>query len=301
MAVDQRIGNEVSTLLGVEDVHGTEMLVSFLYADYLLGNLDGIAVLGVKSGYECIRISGFHHHHTEIVAFEHLVDGFLIVGSFAGTLFAQDACVSLAAFRFAVVAQVDDFDTLQVQVELFGQFGDTFFISQNDRRTDTFCLGFHGCFQHVGVCTFGEYHALRAAAGCIVQLSGEFVFLSHQFAQVVLVSLPVGNLLACHSRFHGSFGYGHGHFGNQTRVDRFRNEVFGTETQVVYVVSLIHHIRHRLFGQSGDGSYGSQFHLFVDGSGLCVEGTAEDIRESDYVVDLVRIVRTSGSHQYVGA
>ena len=114
---------------------------------------------------------------------------------------------------------------------------------------------------------------------------------------MVLVFIPVGNLLAGHSRFHGSLCYGHGHFGNQTRVDRFRDEVFGAETQVVYVVGFIDYIGHRFLCQVGDGVYGSQFHFFVDGCSACVECSTEDIRESDNIVYLVRIVRTSGRHQ----
>ena len=141
---------------------------------------------------------------------------------------------------------------------------------------------------------FCENHTLRVAAGRFIQLAGQLVFLSHQFSQVVLVFFPVGNLLAGHSRFHGSLCYGHGHFGNQTRVDRFRDEVFGAETQVVYVVGFIDYIGHRFLCQVGDGVYGSQFHFFVDGSGTRIKCTAEDIRESDNIVYLVRIVRTSG-------
>ena len=162
---------------------------------------------------------------------------------------------------------------------------------------DTFSFGFYCSFQHVRMNTFGKYHALRIAASCFIQLAGQLVFLSHQFSQVILVFIPVGNLFAGHSRFHGGLCYGHGHFGNQTRVDRFRDEVFGAETQVVYVVGFIDYIGHRFLCQVGDGVYGSQFHFFVDGCSACVECSTEDIRESDDIVYLVGIVGTSGRHQ----
>ena len=46
--------------------------------------------------------------------------------------------------------------------------------------------------------------------------------------------------------------------------------------------------------------YGGQFHLFVDGGGVYVEGTTEDIGEADDVIDLIGIVGTARGHQYVG-
>ena len=65
------------------------------------------------------------------------------------------------------------------------------------------------------------------------------------------------------------------------------------------MVCFIHNIGYRLFCQIGDGMYRSYFHLLVDGFGLSVESPAEDVREADYIVDLVRIIRTAGCHQYV--
>ena len=138
-------------------------------------------------------------------------------------------------------------------------------------------------------------------AGSLIQLAGQFVLLSHQLFQAVLIFVPVGNLFAGYAGFHGSFGYGHGDFGNQARVYRFWDEIFRSESQVVHMVSFVDHVGHRFLGQSGDGTYGSQFHFFIDGSGTGVEGTTENVGESDDVVDLVRIVGTSRRHQYVRA
>jgi len=38
-------------------------------------------------------------------------------------------CIALTAFRFTVVAEVDDFDSVQAQVEFFGQFLDALFVT----------------------------------------------------------------------------------------------------------------------------------------------------------------------------
>ena len=129
MAVDERVGKEVRTFFGVEDVHGTEMLVFRTDADYFFGYLDGIAVFGVQSGDESVGLAGFHHHHTEVVALEHLVVGFFVGNAFAGTLFGKDTCITLAAFRFVRMAQVYDFDAFEAEVEFFRQFLDCFVIT----------------------------------------------------------------------------------------------------------------------------------------------------------------------------
>ncbi len=167
--------------------------------------------------------------------------------------------------------------------------------------TDTFGFCFNGSFQHVGVDTFGKYHTLRIAAGGIIQLTGQFGFISHQFAQVYAICIPVLDFGAGYSAFHSGFGYGTGNFGDKTRVYRFRDEIFRTERKVVYVVGCVYDIRNRLFCQVGDGVYGSNLHFLVDSFGVCVQCAAEDIWETDNIIDLVRIVGTSGCHQYIGA
>ena len=44
-----------------------------------------------------------------------------------------------------------------------------------------------------------------------------------------------------------------------------------------------------------------QLHFLVDGLGVNIQSTTEDVWETDYVVNLVWIVSTSGRHQYVRA
>ena len=113
------------------------------------------------------------------------------------------------------------------------------------------------------------------------------------------VSVPVFDFCASHSAFHSSFCHCAGNFGDEAWIYRFRDKVFRTERKVVYVVGCVDYIRHRLFCQVGNGVYGRNFHFFVDCFSLSVQSTAEDIWETDYIINLVRIVGTSGSHQYV--
>ena len=71
-------------------MHRSEVVESGLDADYFFGHFDGIAVSCIKSGDKCVCVSGFYHHHTEVVAFEHLVVGFFVSKAFAGTFFRKD-------------------------------------------------------------------------------------------------------------------------------------------------------------------------------------------------------------------
>ena len=166
--------------------------------------------------------------------------------------------------------------------------------------TDTFGFGFYSGFQHIGVRTFGKYHALRIATGGVVKLAGQFAFVTHQFAELYAVSIPVFNVFTGYTAFHSSLGYCTGNFSDKTRVNRFRDEVFRAETKVVNMISLVHNIGYRLFCQVGNGMYGGNLHFFVDGFSLSIQGTTEDIGETDYIINLVRIVRPSGCHQYIG-
>ena len=129
MTVDQCIGDEICSFLGIQDVHCSEMVVSRLYTDNFLGYLDSIWIFGVQTCNKCIGFSCFHHHHTEIVTFEHLVVCFGKVCSFAGTFFTQYACVTFAAFCFTVVTEIYDFYSIQIQVEFFGKLSYSFFIT----------------------------------------------------------------------------------------------------------------------------------------------------------------------------
>ena len=165
--------------------------------------------------------------------------------------------------------------------------------------TDTFGFRFNGSFQHIRMDTFGKYDTLRWTAGCIIQLAGQFGFITHQFAQVNTVSIPVFNFSAGHSAFHSSFCHCAGNFGDEAWIYRFRDKVFRAEREVVHVVCRINYIGYRLFCQISDSVYGCNLHLFVDSFSVSIQSTAEDIRETDYIINLVRIVGTSGSHQYV--
>ena len=123
------------------------------------------------------------------------------------------------------MAEIDDFDTLEAEVEFLSKLFDALVVTQEDGMTYSFCFGLYGCLEHGRVYAFGKHYALGIAAGGVVELAGELALLTHELAQLSGVGLPVGDGLACHTALHGSTGYSHRYAGDKTGIYGFRNEV----------------------------------------------------------------------------
>ena len=146
--VDERVGNEVCSLLRVEDVHCCKGAVALLHADNLLGNLDGIGILCIKTCHESIGIACLDHHHAEVVALEHLVIGLLECITLALTLVGKDMCITLAALALIRMTQVDNLDAFKVQAILGRYIGDNLIVTQKYRMTYALFLGLYGSLHH---------------------------------------------------------------------------------------------------------------------------------------------------------
>ena len=158
VTVDQRIGHEEGTLLTSQDVQGTEMLVTRADADDLLRHLGNLRVAAVYARHESVSVAGSHHHHTERIAVYHLLASLRVSHALTCLLIRKNTGVAVAAFRLAVVAEVDDLDTFQTDILLGGDLGQTLLVTQQDRETDTFRFRLGGGFQHIHVVRLGEYH-----------------------------------------------------------------------------------------------------------------------------------------------
>ena len=149
--------------------------------------------------------------------------------------------------------------------------------------------------------SLGENYALRVFTGGLVEVLGDACLLSHAQTKGTLVLVPVGYLLACHTALDGSLCYGSTYLRDESWVYGFRYEIVGTEGEVVYVVHLVNYVWYRLLCKICDGVNGSYLHFLVDGAGVDVQSTTEDVRETDDVVYLVWIVGTACRHEYVRA
>ncbi len=88
---------------------------------------------------------------------------------------------------------------------------------------------------------------------------------------------------------------------DESRVERFGNQIVGTELEIALTVCRRHDL-----GLLGHREIGKRvgcrdLHLLVDLGGAHVQRSAKDERETEHIVDLVRIVRSSGGNHCVGA
>ena len=56
-------------------MHCGKCAEAFLHTNNLFCHLNGVRILCIEAGNEGVGIAGLNHHHTKIVAFEHLVVG----------------------------------------------------------------------------------------------------------------------------------------------------------------------------------------------------------------------------------
>ena len=281
-------------------MYRSEVVVFWSDADDLLGHLDSIGELGVYTRDEGVCLTCLHHHHAEVVALEHLIVCLLEVIALAAAFVGQYLSITLAAFALTVVTEVHYLDALQRYVQLLCFLLYHLLVAQQDRRTQTFGLSLCGSLDHRGVQTLGKHHALWVLACCLKEALCHARLQSHAATQGALILVPVGDDLTCHTALYGCLGHSGADLGDEAWVNGLRDEIVATEGEVVHLIHLVHHIWHGLLGQVGDGTHGCQLHLLVDGLGVDVQCTTEDIWETDDVVYLVGIVGASCRHQHVG-
>ena len=268
-------------------MHCGECAVLVADADHLLGYLDGIRILGVKTGDERVGVSRLYHHHTEVVALVHLVVGLFKGVALSCALLCEVLSVSSAAALLLVSAHVDDLHARKVEFQTIGDTSQAIGITKKNRMANTLLLGLYGSFHHCRMTTLGEDHTLRMQCCCSMQGACEFGLLPQHLAKMILISIPVLNWRAGYATLYGSFSHGGTNLCNQTRIHRLRDEIFRSECQVIDMVNLVYDIGNRLLGQVGNGIDSRHLHLFVDSFSVNVESTAEDIWEADNIVDLL--------------
>ena len=253
VAVDQRIGDEERPFLASQDVQSTEMRIRRTDADDLLCHLGHFGIAAVNACHESIGVACLDHHHTECVAVDHLFASLCIRHAFAGFLLGQYLGVTMAAFRFAVVAKVDDLDTFEADVFFSRDLSQAFFVAQQDGDADTFgfCLG--SGFQHVDMVGFCKDYPFRIGFCHVGERTEQLVVISHHFAQVVCISFPVGDRLTGYAGLDGSLGNGTGNTGEESRIERFRQDIIASESGAFQLVGSVYDVGNRFFGQFGNG------------------------------------------------
>ena len=116
---------------------------------------------------------------------------------------------------------------------------------------------------------------------------------------MLLISFEILDRSASNTALHGRFSDGSTHLSNQSWVDRFWDKVLRTKGKVVYMINLIHHVWYGFFSQVSNSLYCCHLHFLVDSFGMNIQGTTEYVWETNYVINLIRVVRTASRHDYV--
>ena len=117
--------------------------------------------------------------------------------------------------------------------------------------------------------------------------------------ELLTVSLEVRERSRRHAAFHRCFRHRRRDTGNEAWIEGLGDDVVGAETDFLAFVSHCHDIGLLGLGKLGNRLHARELHLVGDTRSPHVQRTAEDEREAQYVVDLVRIVRAAGGDDAV--
>ena len=129
MSVEEGVGKKEHPFLGVDDVHGADVVQSLADANHLFRNIGGLLVLAEDTGDHGVGLTSFDHHHAEVVAFEHLFGCLLEGHPLTISFFCEQRCIVHATWLFTVVPQVDDLDSFQADVVLPCHVGNLLFVA----------------------------------------------------------------------------------------------------------------------------------------------------------------------------
>ncbi|CUI72341.1 Uncharacterised protein [Achromobacter xylosoxidans] len=206
-----------------------------------------------------------------------------------------------------VVFRVGDFDVLaqaQAQAEFLDAGQQHRGTAHQDGTGQAFVHHYLHRAQHALVLAFGEHDAGRAAfahdaLGRREQRLHEGAGVVHELLQLLFVGFQVWQRTRGHAAFHGGLGHRRRDAHDQARIERLGNQVLGAERDIEGAVGGGHHLVLLLLGQLGDGIDRRLFHFTRDRRGAHIQRAAEDVREAQHVVDLVRVVRTARCHDDV--
>ena len=141
----------------------------------------------------------------------------------------------------------------------------------------------------------GEDDALaRAVAGGIHDIGPHLPTDALALDELLAVSVQV-DIAPRDAALHRRLGHRRRHPEHDALIQRLGNQVIAPEFQRAQAIGGEHAIRHILVHQLRQRARRRHLHRFGDAAGVDIERAAEDEREAEHIVDLVRVIAAAGA------
>lgn len=117
--------------------------------------------------------------------------------------------------------------------------------------------------------------------------------------EALLVGIHVCDWVASYSRFGSGLDDGAGNSFHESGIEWRWDNVFATENELASWYGFLDGVWNLLPGKSGNGLGSGHLHLLIDLAGSAIQSCSEQEWEAHDVIDLVGIVRSTGSHNAI--
>ena len=292
--VDVGVGDEQRLFVEHQRVECGKTGCAFFQADDVAHVFQVVVVTAHQATQQCVSVTQVHHQCAD----EGVGPAYRCLGGLGcHTPAAHQAVVGLPVLAEAgVVFGVADLH-VHAGFDAQARLGDAGFNHGGASDQDGFgeLVVHHHLHraQHTVVFTFGVHHTFGLRLGSVEHRAHEHAGLVHKPRQAFTVRSHVFDGAGCHTGVGSGLRHGGGNLQDQARVERGRDQVVGAKHQLLSGVGCGHLVAGLGLGQVGNLAHTGQLHFFGDLGCAAVECAAEDVGETQHVVDLVRIVRTA--------
>ena len=296
IVIDVGVGDKGVTAWQQQRVHGPRGADAVPVAEQRLNHPIMLMVVADGAADHGIRLATMHHDCANDRRIGNHRPLRLLLGHAAA--FHDLVILAPVLFKARIGFVIDDLK-IHAGFDLQPQLLDTHFNHARTADQNRFCqpqrYQLLSCVQDARLFAFRQHHAPGLFARLGENRLHEQVSFVDKLAEFLNIGVEVGNRTRGYTGVHCRFGDRRSDLDDQARIERFRNDIFRTKAQILIAVGRGDHFA--LFGmcQFRYRVDCSQLHLFVNRRGANVQRPAEDEREAQHVVDLVRVVRTPGA------
>ncbi len=211
----------------------------------------------------------------------------------AGTADQREIVIDIVAVAW-IVFRVDHGEIgvrANAQAEALKARFDDLRTPDQDRDTSPFFQKHLSGAQHALVFAFGKDDTLLfRALGTVEDRLHDEAGTPDEAVQLIEIGIEIGDGSRCDATCGGSARDGGCNAQDEARIERRGDQVVRAEDRRLFAIGLGSDFGDFLAGQFGNRTDRRHLHLFIDAGCAAIERTAEDVREAENVVDLVREV-----------